>query len=64
MWASQDGGFHAEIFYQNILDLFDNKLWVDEMLVWWNELGTTAFLNSCTNLESQASLWRSPLAAE
>ncbi|KAI0282242.1 hypothetical protein BC826DRAFT_922014, partial [Russula brevipes] len=36
-WSTQDGGFHTDIFYTNIVDLFDDDKWKQETLSWWNE---------------------------
>ena len=31
-WSTEDGGFHANVFYNNILDLFDGKQWAEDTL--------------------------------
>lgn len=33
----QDGNFHSDIFFQNIVDLFDDEEWGKETLTWWTE---------------------------
>jgi len=36
-WATEDGGFRADVFYANIVDLFDDKEWAQDTLDWWNK---------------------------
>ncbi|KAI0282050.1 hypothetical protein BC826DRAFT_1110980 [Russula brevipes] len=36
-WAVQDGSFQANVFYHNIVDLFEDKDWADETMAWWNK---------------------------
>jgi hypothetical protein len=36
LWSTQDGSFHADTFFRNILDLFDDQEWAEETLKWWN----------------------------
>ncbi|KAI0282712.1 hypothetical protein BC826DRAFT_864669, partial [Russula brevipes] len=36
-WSNQDGGFHADIFYENIVELFEDDDWAKETLTWWNK---------------------------
>ncbi|KAI0278982.1 hypothetical protein BC826DRAFT_976082 [Russula brevipes] len=36
-WAVQDGSFQADVFYHNIVDLFEDKDWADETMAWWNK---------------------------
>ncbi|KAH9957973.1 hypothetical protein BC827DRAFT_1222779 [Russula dissimulans] len=36
-WAIQDGGFHADTFYDNIIELFDDNCWAQETLKWWDD---------------------------
>ncbi|KAI0288891.1 hypothetical protein BC826DRAFT_915268, partial [Russula brevipes] len=36
-WATEDSGFRADIFYANIVDLFDDKEWAQDTLDWWNK---------------------------
>ncbi|KAI0290116.1 hypothetical protein BC826DRAFT_877770, partial [Russula brevipes] len=35
-WTNIDGKFHAQIFYQNVVDLFNDQEWANETLLWWN----------------------------
>ena len=37
LWVTQDGTFSAEVFYQNIIDLFTDEEWSKETLLWWNK---------------------------
>jgi hypothetical protein len=36
-WSVQDGTFHMDVFFKNIMDLFDDKEWVEETLDWWTQ---------------------------
>jgi hypothetical protein len=36
-WTTQDGNFFADVFYQNIVDLFSDEQWAEETLSWWNK---------------------------
>jgi len=36
-WYSEDGPFDSSVFFQNIINLFDDKDWAKETLTWWNE---------------------------
>ena len=48
-WCTKDGPFKADIFFQNILDLFDgDKTWATETLSWWNEYVLVILQNVCT----------------
>jgi len=34
-WAVEDGTFNASIFFENIMDLFNDEDWAKETLAWW-----------------------------
>jgi hypothetical protein len=39
-WTTDDGAFEYEVFYQNIVRMFEDDAedpWVKETLGWWNE---------------------------
>jgi len=36
-WATQDGAFHADVFFSNIMELFDDRKWAIDTLEWWND---------------------------
>jgi len=35
-WSTEDGDFHSEKFFNNIVSLFDGRRWSRETLAWWN----------------------------
>jgi hypothetical protein len=35
-WSTHNGGFHADVFYQNVVDSFDDEKWAKETTEWWN----------------------------
>ena len=36
-WSIEDGNFHADIFFHNIMALFDDEEWAEDTLEWWNK---------------------------
>jgi hypothetical protein len=36
-WSSEDGNFNSPIFFQNILDLFEDEDWAKKTLAWWTK---------------------------
>ena len=48
LWFSDDGIFNYEVFFDNIVDLFetdDKHPWVLKMLEWWQRYVTTSHLH-------------------
>ena len=59
-WSTHDGTFHSEIFFQNILDLFDDENWAKETLSWWAKYVLVITQNVCVKNQNPGVIPISP----